>query len=75
MSLRRPRRRRDPELPQDRGTAFAGIVGEPNKLKRRIAEPDLVARDPTLKGYRLDPLDATVLLAVGSQGRGGRPPR
>jgi hypothetical protein len=46
------------------GTAFAGIVGGPNKLMRRIANRDLIARDTVLGGYRLDPLDASVVLAA-----------
>jgi hypothetical protein len=43
------------------GTAFAGIVGGPNKLMRRIAKRDLIVRDPTSGGYRLDPLDAAIV--------------
>jgi hypothetical protein len=50
------------------GTAFAGIVGGPNKLMRRIARRDLIARDTTLGGYRLDPLDAAIVLAAWSTG-------
>jgi hypothetical protein len=43
------------------GTAFAGIVGGPNKLMRRIAKRDLIVRDRTLGGYRLDPHDAAIV--------------
>jgi hypothetical protein len=56
------------------GTAFAGIVGGPNKLMRRIANRDLIARDTVLGGYRLDPLDASVVLAVWPAGGDQRSP-
>ena len=45
------------------GTAFAGIVGGPNKLMRRIARRDLIVRDATMGGYRIDPADAAVVMA------------
>ncbi len=46
------------------GTAFAGIIGAANKVARRLLHRDLVVRDPALGGYRMDPLDATVVLAA-----------
>ncbi len=46
------------------GTAFAGMVGGPNKLMRRIGGRDLITWDRAVGGYRIDPLDAEVILAV-----------
>ncbi len=62
------------------GTAFAGVVGGVNKLSRRLAQRDLIARDTTLGGYRMDPRDAEVVFdawaqpkAAGQEGtRGGK---
>ena len=45
------------------GTAFAGMVGGPNKLARRIAHRDLITWDAAVSGYRIDPADAEVILA------------
>lgn len=58
------------------GTAFAGMVSGPNKLARRIAGRDLIAWDAAVRGYRMDPLDAHVVLAawsISAEGR-SRPP-
>ena len=44
------------------GTAFAGIVAGPNKVMRRIARRDLVIWDADAHGYRMDPVDAEVIL-------------
>ena len=44
------------------GTAFAGIVAGPNKVMRRIARRDLVTWDADLRGYRMDPMDAEIVL-------------
>lgn len=46
------------------GAPFGGIVGAANKISRRIAGRDLIARDAALGGYRLDPLDAEIVLAA-----------
>lgn len=57
------------------GTAFAGIVGGPNKLMRRIAKRDLIVRDLITGGYRMDPADAAVALTRpvdGEQASGTR---
>ncbi len=57
------------------GTAFAGIVGGPNKLMRRIARRDLIVRDVSTGGYRIDAADAAVVLARtvdAEQGSGTR---
>ena len=61
------------------GTSFAGIVGAANKVTRRVAKRDLIARDTALGGWRLDPLDAAIVLAVwpsgASAGTSATPPR
>ena len=44
------------------GTAFAGIVAGPNKVMRRVARRDLVSWDPDVRGYRMDPADAQIVL-------------
>ena len=44
------------------GTAFAGIVAGPNKVMRRIARRDLVTWDADVRGYRMDPIDAEIVL-------------
>lgn len=44
------------------GTAFAGIVAGPNKVMRRVARRDLVSWDADVRGYRMDPVDAEVIL-------------
>ena len=44
------------------GTAFAGIVAGPNKVMRRIARRDLVTWDADVRGYRMDPMDAEIVL-------------
>jgi hypothetical protein len=44
------------------GTAFAGIVAGPNKVMRRIARRDLVTWDADVRGYRMDPGDAAIVL-------------
>ena len=44
------------------GTAFAGIVAGPNKVMRRVARRDLITWDPDVRGYRMDPADAEVVL-------------
>jgi hypothetical protein len=44
------------------GAPFGGIVGAANKISRRIAGRDLIARDAALGGYRMDPLDAEIVL-------------
>ncbi len=44
------------------GTAFAGIVAGPNKVMRRIGRRDLVTWDADVRGYRMDPADAEVVL-------------
>jgi hypothetical protein len=44
------------------GTAFAGIVAGPNKVMRRVARRDLVTWDADVRGYRMDPVDAEVVL-------------
>jgi hypothetical protein len=46
------------------GAPLWGIVGAANKISRRIAGRDLIARDAALGGYRLDPLDAEIVLAA-----------
>jgi len=46
------------------GTAFAGMVGGPNKLMRRIGGRDLITWDRAVGGYRIDPRDAEVILAT-----------
>ena len=50
------------------GTSFAGIVGAANKVTRRVANRDLIARDTALGGWRLDPLDAAIVLATWRPG-------
>ena len=44
------------------GTAFAGIVAGPNKVMRRVARRDLVTWDADVRGYRMDPVDAEIIL-------------
>jgi hypothetical protein len=44
------------------GTAFAGIVAGPNKVMRRIARRDLITWDADVRGYRMDPTDAAIVL-------------
>lgn len=44
------------------GTAFAGIVAGPNKVMRRVARRDLITWDGDLRGYRMDPHDAEIVL-------------
>ena len=44
------------------GTSFAGIVAGPNKVMRRIARRDLITWDADLRGYRMDPADAEIVL-------------
>ncbi len=44
------------------GTAFAGIVAGPNKVMRRVAHRDLITWDAELRGYRMDPADAEIVL-------------
>jgi hypothetical protein len=44
------------------GTAFAGIVAGPNKVMRRVARRDLITWDADVRGYRMDPGDAELVL-------------
>ena len=44
------------------GTAFAGIVAGPNKVMRRVARRDLITWDADVRGYRMDPGDAEIVL-------------
>ena len=44
------------------GTAFAGIVAGPNKVMRRVARRDLILWDADVRGYRMDPADAAIVL-------------
>jgi hypothetical protein len=44
------------------GTAFAGIVAGPNKVMRRVAHRDLITWDADIRGYRMDPADAEIVL-------------
>jgi len=44
------------------GTAFAGIVAGPNKVMRRVARRDLISWDADVRGYRMDPGDAEIIL-------------
>ena len=44
------------------GTAFAGIVAGPNKVMRRVARRDLISWDADVRGYRMDPGDAEIVL-------------
>ena len=48
-------------------TAFAGMVGGPNKLSRRIAGRDLITWDAAAGGYRIDPRDAEVIIATPAE--------
>ena len=48
-------------------TAFAGMVGGPNKISRRIAGRDLITWDAAVGGYRIDPRDADVILAMTAE--------
>ncbi len=43
-------------------TAFAGAVAGPNKVMRRVARRDLIIWDPDVRGYRMDPADAQIVL-------------
>lgn len=44
------------------GTSFAGIVAGPNKVMRRVARRDLITWDADVRGYRMDPTDAEIVL-------------
>ena len=44
------------------GTAFAGIVAGPNKVMRRVSHRDLITWDADVRGYRMDPADAEIIL-------------
>lgn len=44
------------------GTAFAGIVAGPNKVMRRVAHRDLITWDADVRGYRMEPADAEIVL-------------
>jgi len=44
------------------GTAFAGIVAGPNKVMRRVAHRDLITWDADMRGYRMEPADAEIVL-------------
>jgi hypothetical protein len=44
------------------GTAFAGIVAGPNKVMRRVGRRDLITWDADVRGYRMDPADAEIVL-------------
>ncbi|MGH2428826.1 MAG: hypothetical protein ACRDGV_08075 [Candidatus Limnocylindria bacterium] len=44
------------------GTAFAGIVAGPNKVMRRVARRDLITWDADVRGYRMDPADAEIIV-------------
>lgn len=44
------------------GTSFAGIVAGPNKVMRRIARRDLITWDADVRGYRMNPTDAEIVL-------------
>lgn len=44
------------------GTAFAGIVAGPNKVMRRVARRDLITWDADVRGYRMEPADAEIIL-------------
>jgi hypothetical protein len=50
------------------GTAFAGIVAGPNKVMRRVAHRDLITWDADVRGYRMDPADAEIVLERWSAG-------
>jgi hypothetical protein len=52
------------------GTAFAGIVGGPNKVMRRIAHRDLLIWDAAAAGYRMHPADAEIVLQTWSTSSG-----
>ena len=43
-------------------TAFAGIVAGPNKVMRRVARRDLISWDADVRGYRMEPADAEIIL-------------
>ena len=49
-------------------TAFGGMVGGANKLMRRIGGRDLITWDAAGGGYRIDPRDAEVILAMTAEG-------
>ncbi len=44
------------------GTSFAGIVAGPNKVMRRVARRNLITWDADVRGYRMDPTDAEIVL-------------
>ena len=48
-------------------TAFAGMVGGPNKLMGRIGGRKLITWDRDVGGYRIDPRDAEVILAMTAE--------
>jgi hypothetical protein len=50
------------------GTAFAGIVAGPNTVMRRVAHRDLITWDADVRGYRMDPADAEIVLERWSAG-------
>jgi hypothetical protein len=45
-------------------TAFAGIVGGPNKVARRVLGRDLITWDAAALGYRIHPSDAEIIRAA-----------
>lgn len=56
-------------------TAFNGMVGGANKLMRRIGGRDLITWDASVGGYRIDPLDAEVILAMTAEDSKSSGPR
>ena len=66
MSTRNEALRLDADLTarygKQTGTAFAGIVAGPNKVMRRVARRDLITWDADVRGYRMDPADAEIVL-------------
>jgi hypothetical protein len=66
LSIRNEALRLDKELTarygKQTGTAFAGIVAGPNKVMRRVAHRDLITWDADVRGYRMDPADAEIVL-------------
>ena len=66
LSIRNEALRLDKELTarygKQTGTAFAGIVAGPNKVMRRVAQRDLITWDADVRGYRMDPADAEIVL-------------
>ena len=57
-----PQRRPAARYGKQTGTAFAGIVAGPNKVMRRVARRDLITWDADVRGYRMDPADAEIVL-------------